>query len=103
MKNSKPEEKTFGLKEIELRMIQVMQGQAMEAMGNFLTFIATERLAYKVTANTQYKVEDGKLVVWENEPEQPAEQPTGNEAPKDPSPKGTEVAVGSDNTAEALK
>lgn len=103
MKNSKPEEKTFSLKEIELRMIQVMQGQAMEAMGNFLTFIATERLAYKVTTNTQYKVEDGKLVVWENEPEQSAEQPADGKDPKDPSPQDTGVAVGSDNTAEALK
>lgn len=69
MKDSKPEEKSFSLKDIELRMIGLMQAQANQSMGDFLSFLAIERLAYPVTPLTQFKIEDGKLIISEAEPE----------------------------------
>lgn len=69
-KEPKSESKQYGLKPLEMRMLEVMRNRHQEEFGNFLTFVATERLAYKVTANTQFSVDNEKLIITEVEPEE---------------------------------
>ena len=61
--------KKFGLKPIELQMIKVLQDSYFNQLSNFLSFIALERLAYTVTQNTKYEIQDGNLIIEEVEPE----------------------------------
>lgn len=81
-----PTEKRYDLKPIEQQMIKVLQDTYFTTLSNFLSFIALERLAYSVTGNTKFRIEDGSVYISEEIP------PT---AP-------TEVSTGSD-TKEALK
>lgn len=71
--NPEPEEKTFSLKDIELQMVQNMHNRANQSLFDFFSFIALERLAYTVTENTRFRVDDGKLYISEVEP-QPANE-----------------------------
>lgn len=72
MDKPKPESKTFGLKPLEMRMLEVMQNRHQEEFGNFLTFISSDRLAYTVTPNTRFRVEQDKLIITEEEPKEEA-------------------------------
>lgn len=75
MSDAKSEEKQYSLKNIETQMLQVLQEQYFTTLSNFLSFIALERLAYQVTANTRFRWDVDKLYIWEDEtvtPEQPA-------------------------------
>lgn len=72
------DEKQFSLKDIELRMLQVLQETYFTNLSNFMSFIALERLAYQVTPNTQFRLDEGKLYIHEKEP-----QPETSEAPKE--------------------
>lgn len=65
MKDQKPEEKQFGLKPIEIQMLNVFQQQYNNTLSNFLSFIAMERLAYQVTERTQFRVEGNTLYISE--------------------------------------
>lgn len=69
--------KQFSLKPIELRLLQVEQELYNTKISNLCTFIATERLAYHVTENTQFSLEGDTLIVAEVEPQEdkPAETP----------------------------
>ncbi len=66
--SDQPEEKTFALKDIELQMVQNMHNRANQSLFDFFSFIALERLAYTVTENTRFRVEDGKMFISETEP-----------------------------------
>lgn len=74
--NPVPEEKRFDLKDIELQVVQNMHNRANQSLFDFFSFIALERLAYTVTENTRFRVEDGKLFISEVEaqPEQPTDE-----------------------------
>jgi hypothetical protein len=85
--NGEPEEKQFGMKPIEQRMLLVLQEQYFSVLSNFLSFIALERLAYPVTEKTKFRVEGDKLYVHE-EQEQPDQAP--------------EVSTGDAPTSEAI-
>lgn len=76
--NSEPEEKQFGLKPIEQRMLLVLQEQYFGVLSNFLSFVAVERLAYNVTENTKFRVEGDKLYIHDAEPEKAPEVSTGD-------------------------
>lgn len=65
MTDKQPTEKQFSLKAIELNLIANGQARAQQAMFDLCTFISTERLAYTVTKNTQFRVEDGNLFISE--------------------------------------
>ena len=67
MADKKPEEKTYGLKDIELRVMANINSRRDAEMLDFLAFLSMERLALEVTENTQFRVEDGKLFVSERE------------------------------------
>ena len=84
----KPEEKQFGLKPSEQRMLMALEQQFMQSLSLFLSFIAIERLAYNVTEKTQFRTEGDKLFIHEQEPKQP-------EAPS--------VATADGDTGDALK
>lgn len=73
-KSEPTNEKTFSLKPIEIQMVQNMHDRANSALFDFFSFIALERLAYEVTKNTQFRVEQGKLFITEVEPEDKAEE-----------------------------
>jgi len=65
--------KKFALKPIEQQMLRVLQDSYFNQLSNFLSFIALERLAYTVTQNTKYEIQDGNLIIEEVEP--PKEEP----------------------------
>lgn len=88
MKESKPESKQFSLKGIEMRMLEVMGNRHQEEFGNFLTFVATERLAYPVTPNTQFTIERNNLNIVEKEPAKEEE----HAAPEAPTPEQGSIA-----------
>lgn len=70
---SKKEEKTekeYSLKPIELRLVEAIQSAYFSNLSNTLSFIALERLAYDVTENTRFRVEDGKLFIHEEAKEE---------------------------------
>ncbi len=88
MSEQAPNEKQFGLKPSEARMLMALEQQFMQSLGLFLSFIAIERLAYNVTEKTQFRTEGDKLFIHEQEPQQP-------EAPS--------VATADGDTGDALK
>lgn len=61
------EPKKFSLKKIENNMLAMMQQRHQQELGNFLSFIALERLAYEVTDKTKFSLEDGVLTIEEVE------------------------------------
>lgn len=63
--NDKLAGKTFSLKPIEQQMLKVLQDQYFAVLSNFLSFVALERLAYKVTEKTQFKLEGDSVVITE--------------------------------------
>lgn len=79
MPDEKSNEKQFSLKPIELQMVNVLQSTYFTTLSNFLSFIALERLAYSVTEHTKFRIEDGKLFVWEEEATPDTEVSTGSE------------------------
>lgn len=70
MSNKQPDEKEYGLKQIELQLVQVIQNTYFTNLSNLLSFFALERLAYPVTENTRFRVEDGKLFIHEEKQEE---------------------------------
>jgi hypothetical protein len=58
-------EKEFGLKNIEIKLVQSIQNGYFNNLSSILSFIALERLAYNVTEQTQFRVEGEKLFIWE--------------------------------------
>lgn len=82
-----PEEKMYDLKPIEQQMVKVLKDGYFTTLSNFLSFISLERLAYNVTENTKFRIEDGKLYVSEETPAVPE----------------AEVVSTGTGTAEALK
>lgn len=69
-------EKEYSLKNIEVNLINAIQQAHQAEMGNIISFIALERLAYQVTENTQFRVEDNKVFIREHvlEPDTKAEE-----------------------------
>lgn len=80
--SDKPDEKQFGLKENELKVVEALQSSYFSQLSMFLSFLAIERLAYNVTPNTQFRIEKGQLYVKEAEPPK-AEEEVLTEAPKE--------------------
>lgn len=82
MADKLPNEKEYSLKNIELQLVQVIQNAYFTQLSNFLSFVALERLAYQVTEFTRFRVEDGKLYIFEEKPEEEAvsttPEPTGD-------------------------
>jgi hypothetical protein len=70
---SKPAEKEFGLKDIELRLVETLQQTYFQNLSNVLSFIALERLAYPVTENTRFRIEEKKLFIHEEKAEEEVE------------------------------
>lgn len=67
--------KQFGLKDIDLQLLQAMANQAQQAQFNILNYIAVDRFAYDVTPNTQFSVDPKAktLTISEREEEKPSE------------------------------
>ena len=62
------DEKQFSLKDVELQMIANINERNNAELVDMLSFIAIERLAYKVTPQTQFRVDgEGKLYISERE------------------------------------
>lgn len=72
--NVKPVEKEYSLKDIELKVVANINSRKNAEMLDFLSFICLERLAVDVTENTQFRVDNGKLYVFEPEVEAPNEE-----------------------------
>jgi len=67
MSNKQDGESMYGLKPIELKLVESIQTSYFSNLSNTLSFIALERLAYDVTENTRFRIEDGKLYIKEEE------------------------------------
>lgn len=67
-KDTQVQEKEFGLKDIELRLVETLQQTYFQNLSNVLSFIALERLAYSVTENTRFRINEGKLFIHEEKP-----------------------------------
>lgn len=73
--NSKPNEKMFGLKDIEMRVIGNINERNNAALLDYLSFVAIDRLAYPVTPQTAFRVDgEGNLYVSERPVETPTEE-----------------------------
>lgn len=70
MSNKQPDEKMYGIKDIELRLVEVIQSTYFTNLSNVLSFIALERLAYPVTQNTRFRIEGNNLYIKEEKPEE---------------------------------
>jgi hypothetical protein len=64
------EEKQYGLKPIELKLLSTLQDTYYTNLSNLLSFVAIERLAYAVTEQTRFRVEDGHLFITEEKVEE---------------------------------
>lgn len=73
-KSEPTNEKTFSLKPIEIQMVQNMHDRSNSQLFDFFSFVAMERLAYTVTKDTQFRVEEGKLFITEVAPVEPTEE-----------------------------
>lgn len=73
MKEKKPEVKKYGLKEIETSMLKVMIQQHQSLLSNFISFIAIERLAIKVTDKTQFNLASDLSAIEVSESEEESE------------------------------
>lgn len=60
-------EKEYTLKPIEVNLLTAIQQSHQAQMSNVVSFIALERIAYKVTEQTQFRVEGDKLYIHEAE------------------------------------
>jgi len=70
MADKKPEEKQFSLKNTELNLLGNINRRRDQAMLDFFSYIALERLNYVVTEHTQFRTdEDGNLYISEHTPE----------------------------------
>lgn len=67
---AKTEEKEYGIKDIELRLVETLQQTYFQNLSNVLSFIALERLAYPVTENTRFRIEGNKIFIHEETPEE---------------------------------
>lgn len=72
-KDKTPETKKYGLKEIETSMLKVMVSQHQALLSNFISFIAIERLAIKVTDKTQFNLASDMSAIEVYEPEEEEE------------------------------
>lgn len=63
------EEKQFSLKESELQLINSLQAAYLQNQSMCISFIAAERLAYPVSENTVFRIENGTLFIREDKPE----------------------------------
>lgn len=85
-KDDKPQTKEFGLKDIDLQMINTINGLAQTSMSNFASFVLMDRFAYQVTGNSKFEIDFEKksIKVWEEEqrvepaPEQSAAKAIGD-------------------------
>lgn len=72
--NAQEDEKTFSLKQIEQRVIGNINERHNAEILDMLSFIAVERLAYNVTALTQFRIDEtGNLYIKEMPEPQPIE------------------------------
>lgn len=67
-------EKQFSLKQIEENVLANINARHNAELVDFLTFVALERLAYSVTEQTQFRVEDGHIYISERPVEETKEQ-----------------------------
>jgi hypothetical protein len=67
-----PEKKSFSLKPIEQRMLQVLIETHQAQLSNFLSMLGVERFAYPINQKTQFNLSlDLKTVeIWDN-PDKP--------------------------------
>lgn len=85
--------KEFSLKKSELSMLSAIQQVNQNQINLFMSFIANERLAQTITENTRMIVQDDKLFIWEEVPQEQI-------APDQPGPA---VATPDTSTSAALK
>lgn len=72
--NAQEDEKTFSLKQIEQRVIGNINERHNAELLDMLSFIAVERLAYNVTALTQFRIDEtGNLYIKEMAEPEPIE------------------------------
>lgn len=72
--NSNPGEKTFTLKDIEIRLIGNINERHNAELADMLSFIAIERLAYDVTPNTQFRVDENRNLYISEREDAPKEE-----------------------------
>lgn len=67
--------KEYSLKDVEIQMLNTIEGLKQTAMSNFVSYLLMERVAYPVTANSRFEIDFQKKVinVWEEAAEPKAE------------------------------
>lgn len=66
--------KKYELKAMEVQYLNIIYRQYQSLVAGFLSFVANERLAYKVSQNTQFQYDLGQssLMIYEQEPQKEA-------------------------------
>lgn len=68
MEADKPQTKEFGLSQAEVIAIQNNNAIANQIMSSFISYLAVERFGYSVTEHTNFKIDNGRLFIWEEQP-----------------------------------
>lgn len=65
--NAPTDAKEYGLKPIDIQMINTIQQQANVALSNFISFVVMDRMAYPVDTQTRFEVDNDKnaVKVWQ--------------------------------------
>lgn len=71
------DKKEFSLKQSEIVLLSNIQQQANILFSQAVSYVLVDRLAYNVTEQTRFTIQDDKLTVWE-EPEPVAETKGGD-------------------------
>jgi hypothetical protein len=87
-----PKAQTFNLKDAESQTLRVLQGNHQASFATVLSLLATERMGYKVTQRTQFKLNAEMTEIEISE--LPEDVPTANaEQPKQPPAEAESGAV----------
>lgn len=67
MAKAKGGRKEYSLKDVEIQMLNTIEGLKQTAMSNFVSYVLMERMAYPVTPQSRFEIDFGNKVinVWE--------------------------------------
>lgn len=76
--NKMDDKKSYSLKNTETQVLTVLQQAYQQGLAAYVSSVLLERLAYPITPNTAFEIQDGlnEVKVWENTPEPPVEPAT---------------------------
>jgi hypothetical protein len=70
-----PSNKTFKLHEDDSKFIQLLQAQTQQLISLYVTGLLTHTFKYPLTENTQFRIKDGTIEIFEGKNEEQQADP----------------------------